>query len=82
MLIARVIFDFVQIFKPDWRPQGVILLIARAVYVLTDPPLRFLARYIPPLRLGGIALDVGFLVLYFAVQLVQFAASFLAVMAR
>lgn len=82
VLIARVILDFVQIFKPDWRPQGFILLLARAVYIVTDPPLRFLAKYIPPLRIGGVALDVGFLVLYFAVQLIQFAASFLAAIAR
>lgn len=82
MLIARVILDFVQIFKPDWRPQGLILLLARAVYIVTDPPLCFLARYIPPLRMGGVAFDVGFVVLYFAVQLVQFAAHFLAVLVR
>ncbi len=82
VLIARVILDFVQIFKPDWRPQGLILLLARAVYIVTDPPLRFLARYIPPLRMGGVAFDVGFVVLYFAVQLVQFAAHFLAVLVR
>ena len=41
VLIARVIFEFVQLFKPDWVPKGIVLLIARAVYILTDPPLRF-----------------------------------------
>ncbi|MCI6574200.1 MAG: YggT family protein [Actinomycetaceae bacterium] len=74
VLLARVVFDFIQIFKPDWRPQGIVLVIGTWVYRLTDPPLRFLARFIPPLRLGTIALDVGFVVLYFAVKLVQFGA--------
>ena len=78
VLIARVIFDFVQILKRDWVPQGILLLVARAVYILTDPPLRFLARFIPPLRIGGVALDVGFIVLYFAVEILRAGAWTLA----
>ena len=76
VLLARVVLDFVQIFKRDWVPRGIVLLIAQFVYTATDPPLRFLARFIPPLRLGDIAFDIGFVVLYFAIQLVKvFAAS-------
>lgn len=71
VLVARVIFDLIVMFSRQWRPQGVILVLANAVYSLTDPPLRFLARFIPPVRMGTVALDVGFLVLFFGVQILQ-----------
>ncbi|MCI5825474.1 MAG: YggT family protein [Arcanobacterium sp.] len=77
VLLARVVFDFIQLFKRDWRPEGIVLVIGSWVYRLTDPPLRFLARFIPPLRLGGVALDVGFVVLFFAVKLLQTGAYFM-----
>ena len=68
VLLIRVILDWARILASDWRPKGVILVIADFVYAVTDPPLRFLGRYIPPLRLGTIALDLGFLVLFFGVS--------------
>jgi len=67
ILIGRLIFDWVQVFARDWRPKGPVLLIAEAIYTLTDPPLNFLRRFIPPLRLGQISLDLSFLVLILAV---------------
>jgi len=46
-LIGRLIFDWVQVFARDWRPRGVLLVVAEAIYTVTDPPLRFLRRLIP-----------------------------------
>jgi YggT family protein len=66
-LILRLIFDWVQMFSRDWRPRGVVLVAAEAVYSTTDPPLRALRRVIPPLRLGGIQLDLAFMVLFLIV---------------
>ena len=53
VFIGRLIFDFVQVFARSWRPSGILLLIAEAIYTVTDPPLRLLRRVIPPLRIGG-----------------------------
>ena len=39
------------------------------MYTLTDPPLKLLRRIIPPLRVGGVALDLSFLVLLIGLQL-------------
>lgn len=64
ILVLRVVLDWVQILARDWRPQGIILVLANLVYALTDPPVRFFGRLIPPLRIGGLALDMGFLVLF------------------
>lgn len=63
VLLVRLVLDWVQVFARDWRPRGVTLVVAEAAYTLTDPPLRALRRVIPPLRLGGIQLDLAFLVL-------------------
>lgn len=69
VLIGRVIFDIVQMLARDWRPTGVVLLIAETIYTLTDPPLRALRRIIPPIRVGGVAFDVAFIVLFIGLQL-------------
>lgn len=71
VLIARLVFDWVQVFARDWRPKGPILVLANGVYAATDPPLRVLRRVIPPLRLGGVALDLAFLVLILLVGIAQ-----------
>ena len=34
---------------------------------MTDPPVKFLSRLIPPLRIGSVAIDLGFLVLVVAI---------------
>ncbi|MBM3723149.1 MAG: YggT family protein [Actinobacteria bacterium] len=69
VMIARLIFDYIRIFARSWQPKGVVLLLAELVYTLTDPPLRFLRRFIPPLRLGGVSLDLSFLVLIIVLQI-------------
>lgn len=76
VLIGRLVFDWIQVFSRDWRPRGPLLLVAELVYTLTDPPLNWLRRYIPPLRLGAVALDLGFIILFLAVSIaMRFAAA-------
>lgn len=41
------------------------------MYSITEPPLRWLRRYIRPLPLGSIYLDVSFIVLYFALVVLE-----------
>lgn len=62
LMFVRLVLDWVQVFARDWRPRGVVLLIAEATYTVTDPPLRAVRRVIPPLSLGTIRLDLAFLV--------------------
>jgi YggT family protein len=69
VLIGRLVFDFVQVFARSWRPTGVLLLVAEAIYTVTDPPLRLLRRVIPPLRLGSVQFDLAFLILLIGVQI-------------
>ncbi|QOC25756.1 YggT family protein [Microbacterium hominis] len=60
LLLARLVLEYIPMFNRQWRPRGFGLVLAEAVFTLTDPPLRFFRRLIPPLRLGPIALDLGF----------------------
>lgn len=83
VLLVRMVLDWVVFFRPLWRPSGLILVVANLVHALTDPPLRILRRRIPPLRLGGgVALDVGFMLLFVAVILVQRLGGMLVVLGR
>ncbi|WP_343038017.1 YggT family protein [Arthrobacter wenxiniae] len=66
-LMIRLAFDWIQVFAREWRPHGAALVAASFIYRLTDPPLRMLRRLIPPLRIGNVALDIGFLLLLVAV---------------
>ena len=69
VLIARIVLDYVFMFARQWRPRGFVLVIVEGVFSLTDPPIRMLRRVIPPLRLGGVSLDLAFLVLFILVQI-------------
>lgn len=70
VLIGRLIFDWTALFRPGWRPTGVFLVIANFCFALTDPPLRWLRRYIKPLQFGPVAFDLAFVVLFLLVQFV------------
>jgi len=74
MLIVRLIFSWIQVYARDWHPSGILLVVAEGVYSATDPPLRFLRRYIPSVRLGSVALDLSFMLLFLVVYVLwQFA---------
>lgn len=65
VLFARMILDWVSVLSPRWYPRGLLAEIIDVIYRVTEPPLRWLRRYIPPIRMGAIALDMSFIVLYF-----------------
>ena len=70
-LFARIIIDYVRMFAKNWRPNSFLLAIFEVIYSITDPPMRYVQRFVPPLRLGGIALDLSFIVLLIAINLLQ-----------
>jgi YggT family protein len=67
LLIVRLILSWIQVYAREWHPTGILLVVAEGVYSATDPPLRFLRRYIPTLRLGNVALDLSFMLLFLVV---------------
>lgn len=77
LLIARLVFDYVQMFARSWRPRGPLLVVAEVIYTVTDPPLKALRRVIPPLPLGSVRLDLSFLVLVILVNIGIWLAGYL-----
>ena len=64
LLIGRLVLDWVQVFAREWRPRGIVLVVAETIYTVTDPPLKALRKLVPPLRIGRVAVDLGFMILF------------------
>ncbi len=75
LLFIRLVVDWVQVFARSWSPKGPVLVVLEVVYSITDPPILFVRRFVPPLRLGSIALDTSFLIVLIAVYLLRILNS-------
>ena len=76
-LFARIIIDYVRMFARNWRPNAIFLAFFEFIYSITDRSMHFVQRFVPPLRLGGIAIDLSFIVLLIAINLAQTAIAVL-----
>jgi YggT family protein len=74
-LLFRLVMEYVFLFARSYEPRGIMLVLVEGTYTVTDPPLKLLRRVIPPLRVGGISLDLAFLVLFILVQLVIYVIA-------
>lgn len=72
LMLVRLVVDWVQVFARSWTPRGPVLLVLEVVYTITDPPIRFIRRFVPPLRIGSVALDTSFLIVLVAVYLLRY----------
>jgi len=54
---VRLVFDWMRVLRPGWRPHGAALVAAEAAYAITDPPIRVVRRIIPPIRMSGVRLE-------------------------
>ena len=70
-LFIRLIIDYVRMFARSWRPNSFLIAIFEMIYAVTDPPMKFVGRFVPPLRLGGVSLDLSFIVLLIAISLAR-----------
>lgn len=69
ILFARLIIDYIRMFARNWRPNSFLLAIFELIYTITDPAMKFVGRFIPPLRLGGVSLDLSFIVILLALNI-------------
>lgn len=61
VLWVRFVLDWVVVLNPRFRPRGPLAVLVELMYSLTDPPIRMFRRILPPIRLGQISLDLGWL---------------------
>ena len=71
LLFARFVLDLARVFARQWRPRGFGLVLAEFVYAMTDPPIKFVRRFLPPLRIGGVAIDFAFSVVFILCLIAQ-----------
>ena len=67
LLIGRLIIDMLQNYSRSWSPSGLLAGVAEVIFTVTDPPLRFLRRYLRPVRLGSVALDLSYTLLFLVI---------------
>jgi YggT family protein len=70
ILFVRIIMDWVFAFARNWHPGSIVMSIYDVCYSLTQPPLRWLGRYLPPLRMGRVGLDFTPIVLWFILDVI------------
>lgn len=77
LMWGRFILDLVRMLARQWRPRGLVLVLAETVYVVTDPPVKLVRRIVPPLRVGGAALDFAWsIVMLLVIILMSVALGF------
>jgi YggT family protein len=77
ILFARFVMGLVMTLGRRWRPGRGAAAALEVVWSVTDPPLKALRRVIPPVRLGGVSLDLASLVVLFGVWLLLFLLAIL-----
>lgn len=70
ILLARIVIEMIQSFSRQFNPPRWFMMVAEVLFVITDPPVKALRKVIPPLQLGGIALDVSIIVLFLLLALI------------
>ena len=75
VLFARLIIDYVRMFARNWRPKSGVMALFEIVYAITDPPMKFAGRYIPPLRLGGVSVDLSFVVILLSIRFAAYVVG-------
>lgn len=71
VLIVRIIIEMIQSFSRQFNPPRWFMVIAEPLFVITDPPVKALRRIVPPMQMGGVALDLSVLVLFIILHLLQ-----------
>jgi YggT family protein len=75
---VRFVLDLVRTFARSWRPRGILLIFAEAVFAVTDPPIKLVRRVVPPLRIGGAALDFAWsIVMLVCIVLISVTLGFM-----
>jgi YggT family protein len=70
VLFVRAIMSW-ALALTQYRPSGAAAVAFEFVYSVTDPPLRLLRRWIPPLNMGRVSFDASFIVLALGLWIVS-----------
>ena len=71
LLVARALLDWSVALAGPSAAGGVRARLTSGVYALTEPILVPVRRVVPPLRLGGVAVDLAFMIVFFGIVLIR-----------
>jgi YggT family protein len=71
LLIARAALDWSVALAGPSTAGSVRGRLTAGVHALTEPILAPVRRVLPPLRLGGVAVDLAFIVVFLAIVLIR-----------
>jgi len=71
LLIARAVLDWSVVLAGPAAPGSVRFRLVRGVFAVTEPILAPVRRLLPPLRVGGMSIDLSFIVVFLAIVLLR-----------
>ena len=71
LLFARAVLDWSAALAGPSTPGSMRSRVVAVIRALTEPVLAPVRRVLPPVRLGGFALDTAFIVVFIAVLLLR-----------
>jgi YggT family protein len=75
VLVARVILDWSVVLAGPPAIGGVRQRVISVVTRITEPVLAPVRRVVPPLRVGGAAIDLSFIIVFLAVVILRVVVS-------
>lgn len=77
-LIGRAIVSWVMVMSPQWHPKGPALVLVEGVMTVTDPIVKPVERIVPPLRIGDVAINLSFMIVFLAILMLYNILGFWA----
>jgi YggT family protein len=71
LLVVRVIMDWTMVLAGPSAAGSFRRRLTTGVTAITEPILAPVRRVIPPLRLGGMSIDLAFIIVFFAIVLLR-----------
>jgi len=71
ILLARVVMDWAVILAGPPAHGSVRAKVTAGLYTITEPLLAPVRKVIPPLRMGGVGIDLSFIVVLVAVSILR-----------
>ena len=71
LLIVRMLMSWLPLLLRDFEPSGALAAVFEAVYTVTDPPIKFFDRLVPPVRFGNVGFSVGFIIVFVLLAVLQ-----------
>jgi YggT family protein len=71
LLVARAILDWSVVLAGPSARGSVRSRLTAGVHAMTEPILAPVRRVLPPLRLGGVGIDLSFIVVFLAIVIIR-----------